>query len=133
MQGLNKTESFNGRLKTELFSTVGVPRKRSGLDEKKSPRRGTPTRSSSTVKRWLREPLLHFLLIGLVLFGIHAYINRGRVGIESPRQIVLSLEELRTMTAYFEGQWHRPPSPQEFEALVEDKVKEEVLYREGLV
>jgi peptidyl-prolyl cis-trans isomerase C len=90
-------------------------------------------RSLSTVKRWLREPLLHFLLIGLLLFGVYAYTNRGRIGIESPRQIVLSLDDLRTMTAYFESQWHRAPTPQEFQAMVEDKIKEEVLYREGLV
>jgi peptidyl-prolyl cis-trans isomerase C len=90
-------------------------------------------RAFPIVKRWLREPLLHFLLIGLVLFGVYAYINRGRSGIESPRQIILSLDELRTMTAYFESQWHRPPTPQEFQAMVEDKIKEEVLYREGLV
>jgi hypothetical protein len=37
------------------------------------------------------------------------------------------------MEAYFESQWRREPTPQEFQALVEDKVKEEVLYREGLV
>ena len=36
------------------------------------------------------------------------------------------------MTAYFESQWYRPPTPQEFQALVEDKIKEEVLHREGL-
>jgi peptidyl-prolyl cis-trans isomerase C len=84
------------------------------------------------VKRWLREPLLHFLLIGLLLFGVYAYTNRGRIGIESPRQIVLSLDELATMTAYFESQWHRRPTPQEFQAMVEDKIKEEVLYSEGL-
>ena len=52
-------------------------------------------RSFSTVKRWLSEPLLHFLLIGLLLFGVYAYTNRGRIGIASPRQIVLSLDELR--------------------------------------
>ena len=85
------------------------------------------------MKRWLREPLLHFVLIGLALFGIYACMNRGRGRSESPRQIVLSLDEIRTMTAYFEGQWHRPPTPEEFQGLVEDKIKEEVLYREGLV
>ena len=90
-------------------------------------------RSFSTSKRWLREPLLHFLFIGVVLFAVYAYINRGRIGTQSPRQIVLSLEELATMEAYFESQWHRQPTPQEFQAMVEDKVKEEVLYREGLV
>ena len=89
-------------------------------------------RSLSTVKRWFREPLLHFLLIGVLLFGIYAYTNRGRIRIESPRQIVLSLDELRPMTAYFESQWNRPPTSQEFQAMVEDKIKEEVLYREGL-
>jgi hypothetical protein len=55
------------------------------------------------------------------------------MGIESPTQIVLSLDELATMETYFESQWHRRPTPQEFQAMVEDKVKEEVLYREGLV
>ena len=100
--------------------------------EEKPPEGGIPSRFFSTVKRWLREPLLHFLLIGLVLFGWYTYTNRGRSRIESPRQIVLSLDELRTMTAYFEGQWQRPPTPQEFQAMVEDKIKEEVLYREGL-
>ena len=89
-------------------------------------------RALSIVKRWLREPLLHFLLIGLLLFGVYAYMNRGRSRLESPRQIVLSLDELATMTAYFQSQWQRPPTPQEFQAMVEDKVKEEVLYREGL-
>ena len=89
-------------------------------------------RSLSTVKRWLREPLLHFLLIGVVLFAVYAYTNRGPIGIESPTQIVLSLDDLRTMESYFESQWHRSPTPQEFQAMVEDKIKEEVLYREGL-
>ena len=80
----------------------------------------------------MREPLLHFLLIGLVLFAVYSYINRGRVGIESSKQIVVSVDDLRVMETYFESQWHRPPTPQEFQAMVEDKIREEVLYREGL-
>ena len=85
-----------------------------------------------TLKRWLREPLLHFLLLGLALFAIYGYMHRGRGGVESSRQIALTLEDLRTMEMYFESQWHRPPTPQEFQAMVEDKVREEVLYREAL-
>ena len=84
------------------------------------------------VKRWLREPLLHFLLIGLALFAMYGYLNRGRGGYESSKQIALSLDDLRQMDMYFESQWHRQPSPQEFQAMVEDRVREEVLYREGL-
>jgi len=88
--------------------------------------------SSLSRRRWLREPLLHFLILGAVLFAAYAYINRGRGGVESSKEIVLSLDDLRQMDIYFESQWHRPPAPQEFEAMVEDRVREEVLYREGL-
>ena len=61
-----------------------------------------------------------------------AYMHRGRGGVESSRQIALSLDELRHMRPYFESQWHRQPTPAEFQAMVEDKVREEVLYREAL-
>ncbi|HEY4959571.1 MAG TPA: peptidylprolyl isomerase [Terriglobales bacterium] len=84
------------------------------------------------LKRWLREPLLHFLLLGLVLFVTYAYLQRGRGGVESSKQIALSLDDLRTMDVYFQSQWHRQPTPAEFQAMVEDKVREEVLYREAL-
>jgi hypothetical protein len=60
----------------------------------------------SALKRWKRAPLLHFLLLALVLFGVYAYFQRGRGG-ESSKQIALSLDELRTMDMYFESQWHR--------------------------
>jgi hypothetical protein len=86
----------------------------------------------STLKCWLREPLLHFLLLGVALFAIYGYMHRGRGGVESSRQIALTLDDLRTMEMYFESQWHRQPTPQEFQAMVEDKIREEVLYREGL-
>ena len=84
------------------------------------------------IKRWLREPLLHFLLIGIAVFAVYAYAHRGRGGFESSRQITLSLDELGQMDMYFESQWHRQPTPAEFQAMVEDKVREEVLYREAL-
>jgi peptidyl-prolyl cis-trans isomerase C len=84
------------------------------------------------LKRVLREPLLHFLFLGVALFGIYAWMHRGRGGVESSKQIALTLDDLQLMESYFESQWHRPPTPAEFQAMVEDKVREEVLYREGL-
>jgi peptidyl-prolyl cis-trans isomerase C len=84
------------------------------------------------LKRWAREPLLHFLLIGIAVFAVYSYMHRGRGGVESSREIVLSLDELQQLEMYFVSQWHRPPTPAEFQAMVEDKVREEVLYREGL-
>jgi peptidyl-prolyl cis-trans isomerase C len=87
---------------------------------------------SPAIKRWLREPLLHFLLLGVALFGVYAYMHPGRGGFESSRQIALNIDELQQMDTYFVSQWHRQPTPAEFQAMVEDKVREEILYREGL-
>ncbi len=102
-------------------------------DEQDSvPQSGLKNPNSPALKRWLREPLLHFLLIGIALFGAYSYMHRGRGGFESSRQITLSLDELAQMDMYFESQWHRQPTPAEFQAMVEDKVREEVLYREAL-
>src|SRR5271166_6007760 len=102
-------------------------------DEQDSvPLSGQKSFFSPALKRWLREPLLHFLLLGVALFAVYGYMHRGRGGFESSRQIKLSLDELAQMDMYFESQWHRPPTAAEFQAMVEDKVREEVLYREAL-
>jgi len=84
------------------------------------------------MKRLLREPLLHFLLIGAALFAAYAYTERGRVGIEPSKQIRLTLDDLAQMALLFRSQWRRDPTPEEFNRMVENKVQEEVLYREGL-
>ena len=45
---------------------------------------------SPAIKHWLREPLVHFLLLGLALFACLRLHAPGRGGVESSRQIVLS-------------------------------------------
>jgi len=84
------------------------------------------------MKRLLREPLVHFLLLGALLFGVYAYVDRGRGGVEPSRQIQLSLDDLAQLAMLFQSQWRRDPTPEEWSRMVETKVQEEVLYREGL-
>ena len=78
------------------------------------------------LKRVLCEPLLHFLLLGIVLFAAYSSMERGRGGAESSKQIQLTLDDLRQLDLYLESQWRRPPTPQELKRLVESKVQEEV-------
>lgn len=82
-------------------------------------------------RRSLREPLVHFLLIGLALFAAYDWLHRGPSTSVS-RQIVLTLDDLRQLNISFESQWRRLPTSDEFSRMVEDKVQEEILYREGL-
>jgi len=91
-----------------------------------------PPSRHSAARRWLREPLLHFLILGVALFAVSAYVTRGPGGAASSTQIALTLDDLRQLEMYFESQWQRPPTPDEFSRLVENKVQEEVLYREAL-
>lgn len=84
------------------------------------------------MKRLLREPLVHFLLLGAILFGVYAYAERGRASAEQPKQIRLTLDDLSQMVLVFRSQWRRDPTPEELRSLVEDKVQEEILYREAL-
>ncbi len=84
------------------------------------------------MKRWLREPLVHFLLLGALLFAVYHYVQPERGAGPSSKQIQLTLDDLNQLNLYFQAQWRRPPTPEEFRRLVEDKVQEEVLYREAL-
>jgi peptidyl-prolyl cis-trans isomerase C len=84
------------------------------------------------MRRWLREPLLHFLLLGGVLFAVYGYLE-PRVGVaDAARQIRLTPDELLQLGTYFQSQWRRPPTVEEFGRLVEDRVRQEVLYREAV-
>src|SRR6476661_2353197 len=82
------------------------------------------------IKRHLKEPLLHFLLLGAMLFAAHGFLSRGRLG--EPSQIVVTQGQAESMALLFARTWQRPPSDAELQGLIRSYVREEVLYREGL-
>ena len=84
------------------------------------------------MKRLPREPLIHFLLIGAMLFAIDHYVQPARNGAPSSKQIQLTLDDLSQLVILFQSQWRREPTAQELSRLVENKLQEEILYREGL-
>ena len=84
------------------------------------------------MKRLLREPLIHFLLIGAVLFGLYGITQSGRPATASSKEIRLSVDEISQLTLLYQSQWRRPPTPQELQRMVENKVEQEILYREAL-
>ncbi len=78
----------------------------------------------------LREPLVHFLLLGAGLFVVSGLVGR-RTG-DDPGQIVVTRGQIEHLATGF-GRFHRrPPSPDEVEGLIRDHVREEVACREAV-
>ncbi len=84
------------------------------------------------LSRAFREPLLHFLLLGVALFAVSRFVRPASDRIAPSRQIVLTLDDLRQLQIGFAAQWQRAPTEQEMLGLLEDRIKEEILYREAL-
>ena len=84
----------------------------------------------TSIKKVLREPLLHFLLIGAALFVI--YEQTREPGSEAPNRIVMSSGQVAQLAANFERTWMRPATEVELTGLIESYVRDEVFYREAL-
>ncbi len=82
------------------------------------------------MKKLLREPLVHFLALGAVLFGIG--ILRGDAAGPTSDRIEITPGMTERLLEGFRRTWQRPPTEDEFRGLMEDYLKEEVLYREAL-
>ena len=88
--------------------------------------------AQSSMIQWLREPLVQFLLIGVALFLISGALNRGTSQRGRGYDIALTMDDLRQVHNTFRAQWEREPSPEEMRGLVEQRIREEILYREAL-
>jgi len=86
--------------------------------------------SRAFARRLLREPLLHFFLLGAVLFGLYGVLHGG-LG-KAPDEIVVSRNQLQSLHKQFQLTRQRAPTPQELRELVDSWVREEILYREGI-
>jgi hypothetical protein len=82
------------------------------------------------MKNLLREPLVHFLLVGTVLFAADALLAKRDE--PEPGKIVVTQGHSEHMAAVHERTWRRPPTQEDLKGLIDNYVREEVLYREGL-
>jgi hypothetical protein len=78
---------------------------------------------------WLREPLLHFVVLGGLLFAVDHFVNRRS---DDAHVIVVGRDVDREAIETFEANRNREPTAQELAALRQVWLDNEVLYREGL-
>jgi parvulin-like peptidyl-prolyl isomerase len=80
--------------------------------------------------RFLQEPLLHFLVIGAVLFGAYAWLNRNGDNAGAP-SLRLAESDVAWLKETFALERQREPDEAELRALVRGFLKEELLARQA--
>lgn len=81
------------------------------------------------MRRLLKDPLVHFLAVGAVLFGLLAL---GGGDAQDPQRIRIDAAQVRETLEAATILQGREPTPAELRELVEPLIREEVLYREAL-
>jgi hypothetical protein len=77
---------------------------------------------------WLKEPLIHFLLLGAAIFLLYDQFA-GKDG--APGEILITRGQQENLLNTFSRTWQRPPTPEEFQGLLQDHVRQEIAYRES--
>jgi hypothetical protein len=81
------------------------------------------------LRKLLGEPMLHFLLIGIALFGAYRWVSPRD---SSGGRIVITHGIVDDLVAQHVAARGREPSPTELSYLIESYVRDEILYREGV-
>jgi PPIC-type PPIASE domain len=77
---------------------------------------------------WLREPLLHFLVLGALLFLLFDWRGGGA----GSDRIVITPGQVDSLVAGFLRTWQRPPTDLELKGLLDDWIREEIATREAM-
>ena len=86
--------------------------------------------SQTAMKRIIKEPLLHFLLLGAALFVAYKFVSKRDSA--EPGQIVVTQGRIENLAMTFSRAWQRSPTENELAGLIQDYIREEVYCREAL-
>jgi len=81
------------------------------------------------MKKILKEPFFHFILLGIALFILYGLVNDKT---NSKNTILINDFDVNSIIASWEMQWKRPPTEKELQNLIASKIKQEIFYQEAL-
>lgn len=79
----------------------------------------------------LKDPLFHFVILGALLFSTYQLVSDD-VEASDPQHIVINQGLVKRLAGSFERSWLRQPTKTELNGLIQEHLKEEILYREAL-
>ncbi|MCK1389193.1 peptidyl-prolyl cis-trans isomerase [Bradyrhizobium sp. 1] len=101
----------------------------SNLDADVAPGTMEPSRSLvSVIARLSREPLLHFALLGAIIFGIDAVLHPP---VKDEKVITVTKAMRQSFIDNFDEDKERAPSNDQLQKMIDSWVASEILYREG--
>lgn len=86
-------------------------------------------RFRSLVSAFLRDPLVHFVLLGAVIFGLYNAVSGD--GGRQRDSIVVTEGRIESLATTFAKTWQRAPTQEELQGLIRDYVREEACAREA--
>jgi parvulin-like peptidyl-prolyl cis-trans isomerase-like protein len=85
----------------------------------------------SMISRLLREPLVHFLAFGGLMFVVYYAMNPS-ASAPPPNVISITPKSIERIRTGFIGVWKREPGEDELNSLIDDAIREEIYYREAV-
>lgn len=82
------------------------------------------------LKSALQEPIVHFIVLGALLFGSYEMLRPENVAPEG--EILVSEARIANLTQAFVRTWQRPPTQSELTRLIDDYIRTEVFVREAM-
>ncbi|MGH7495806.1 MAG: DUF3604 domain-containing protein [bacterium] len=111
---------FSARLKTGVEHET----------QKAMPTNLNSEKPKMNLKPILREPLVHFLVLGAALFLISDFVSDA--GSDRQDRVTVTAGQIDNLVLLFQRTWQRPPTPQELQGLIEDHIQDEIFYREAV-
>jgi hypothetical protein len=82
--------------------------------------------------RFWREPLIHFFVLGLVVFGLRGVIEDAEVSADDPFLVEVSSADIDWFRTMWRKRMSREPTVEELRGQVNQLIREEVLSREAV-
>ena len=82
------------------------------------------------IKKYLQESLVHFLVLGGLIFLFYAYVNDGFT--QEEKKIVISQAKIDQLTYIWQKKHMQKPTKPEVQALIEGEIYAEIMSREAV-
>ena len=84
------------------------------------------------ISNFFKEPIVIFFVLGLVVFGLHSFLNRATQDDTDPFTVSITSTDIEWIKSSWEARRKRPPTQKELQGLIGRYIRDEILHREAL-